>query len=839
MPMTTLTILQLTQIFCAYLFVSVGLPAFVLGRRLSRRRAAERFLIYFIIGNFFIMNLVFTLQLLKISYPITLTLGTLLFAVAGGCMVNGVYLLRSLKELLRYFRRLIRGRMGYRIAVYRLSRRFKDRLGRFGRWLGRLLVFHFFDCVLVAFFLLMMWRIYGVDLLNYYGYKASDMVVHNYWVNSMNHNRIFVAGVYPHGFHCVLYYLHAVFGIKTFVLFRLFAFVQNVMMNLTMLCVLRLCCKSRYTAYAGTILFVMGDYFNRYTYSRYYATLPQEFGIIFILPAIYFLFAFLEARRGELAAQSISKREIDIAGRPEGMRLSFRACWHMLKERFLKGKEGHSDSWICLAIFCMSFSMTLAVHFYGTMVAFLFCLGVAAGYCLVIFRKKYFWSVMITGLLSVMIAVLPMLLAFLGGTRLEGSLRWGMSVFLGSSNEEEETSATESIELSEDVEVPEDIVAEEVYTDIYGGQKTTVTQDIDGNVVVYLSVSQVQEPDTFSFGELIRQIPVRVGGFGKMVWSTFCTRLNVGIFSLPDIVYSQYIMDIFLALIGLGFFYQIFRRQYCYGAMLASTGFYILFMCVIMDPRIFGLPYLMDSIRSGIYFAYSVPVGLTLFVDGVLYLPFFSLRNKAARFGGYVLNFLSLAFVCLAVYYTVDTGQVKAPLVYSAVESPSVQEMNEAIVCLTNIIETEEDFTWTIVSANDELRMGEDHGWHYETFTFLEDMERLNADTLVRIPTQVVYFYVEKIPMDYNSFIGGISVSEEGAAQILPARSGIDMYKGRDRWILMSRMYYWAQKFKESYPGEMEVYLETDRFVCYRLEQNPYRLYNLAIDYGYNNRYFG
>ena len=50
----------------------------------------------------------------------------------------------------------------------------------------------------------------------------------------------------------------------------------------------------------------------------------------------------------------------------------------------------------------------------------------------------------------------------------------------------------------------------------------------------------------------------------------------------------------------------------------------------------------------------------------------------------------------------------------------------------------------------------------------------------------------------------------------------------------MSRMYYWAQEFQRLYPNEMEVYLETDQFVCYRIEQNPYRLYNFAIDYGYN-----
>ena len=35
----------------------------------------------------------------------------------------------------------------------------------------------------------------------------------------------------------------------------------------------------------------------------------------------------------------------------------------------------------------------------------------------------------------------------------------------------------------------------------------------------------------------------------------------------------------------------------------------------------------------------------------------------------------------------------------------------------------------------------------------------------------------------------------------------------------------------------MKVYLETENFVCYKVKQNPYRLYNFAIDYGYNELY--
>ena len=164
--------------------------------------------------------------------------------------------------------------------------------------------------------------------------------------------------------------------------------------------------------------------------------------------------------------------------------------------------------------------------------------------------------------------------------------------------------------------------------------------------------------------------------------------------------------------------------------------------------------------------------------------------------------------------------------------------MNEAILCTTNIMKDNEgqDNKWTIVSANDELRMIEEYGRHTETIEFLEDMEYWNRTKEVTIPTEKVYFYIEKKPLNYANGYGGEipEVSEEQAEQALPDNSGLAAYNGPRRSITMSRMYYWAQRFMELYPNEMKVYFENDNFVCYYIEQNVYRLYNFAIYYRYN-----
>lgn len=809
MSMATLTLWQLTDTFCAYLFVTVGLPAFVLGKKMRGRRGPERFLLYFMTGNFFVMNLVFALQLLKISYPVTLILGTLLTAIIARIKVNHIPVKEIFLNFAEKLRRLAGGQMGTKTAIYKIGARLRGAIYRFCRWVGYYLFRRFLDCALIVLLFVVLWHIYGTNLVEYYGYKASDVLVHNYWINSLSNNDIFVAGVYPQGFHCVIYYFHAVFGIETFVLLRVFAFVENVMLHLMLLCVLRLCCRSKYAAYVGTFAFAIGKYFNGNTYYRFYAALPQEFGIIFILPAIYFGFAFFEERRQEIKTEK-EKISADFVGAE---------ATGTAKRVRRKRKKKYLRSNLHLAGFCMSFSMTLAVHFYGTMVAGLFCLAMACGYWFLLVRKQYFWKVVITVVLSVTIAVLPMVLAFIGGTPLEGSLIWAMSVMQTGNNrteEEEKTVVDDAPEQNSTMgdsvpgeSVPGDSATGEAFTGTAGGEIPVQEQKVQ--IGIEERVSQVWDKIERNCNTV------------KNVLSTYVLRL-------PYDDGVLWVMISFLGLIGLGVFYILVRRV-CYGAMLVSTGLYMLFMCVMVGAGVLGLPTLMDEGRASIYFAYSCPVALSFLLDGALYIPFFWLRGRVWKVGRVLLNGLSLACVAGFLYYVVVTEQVRTP---SHTEG---QEMNDAVICLTNIIKGEDDFAWTIVSANDELRMGWDYGYHYETITFLLEMENAPTDTLIRIPTRVVYFFVEKIPIDYNVHYAGSgqAISEEGASNILPGDGGIYSYQGWYRWIVMSRLYYWAETFRKLYPNEMDIYMETDSFICYRVEQEPYRLFNFALDYGYNN----
>ena len=88
MSMTALVILQFMGIFAAYTGITTILPAVMFRRILKGRRLPEQFLMCYTFGNFYIINIVFVLQLLHISNRYTLTAVTVGLSVAIGILAN-------------------------------------------------------------------------------------------------------------------------------------------------------------------------------------------------------------------------------------------------------------------------------------------------------------------------------------------------------------------------------------------------------------------------------------------------------------------------------------------------------------------------------------------------------------------------------------------------------------------------------------------------------------------------------------------------------------------------------------------------------------------------------
>lgn len=783
--MTTLVILRFLGIFAVYTGVTLALPALMFRRILRGRSLAEQFLMCYTFGNFYIINIVFLLQLLHISNFFTLAGLTAVLSIVIGGRVNRIPLKQQAGNTWHLFGKLLRGRMKLKSAIFLFLGKCAAGIKRLAKFFYRHIVKNPIQSMLLLGIGVCLCWIYGRQIILVYGYRASDIPVHMSWINEMSRGKIFAKGVYPFGFHCMIYYLHAVFRFDTYVILCQFFFAQVIFMHLVLLAMLKQLCKTKYIPYIGTFVFLLGNFWSGQTYSRFYATLPQEFGMIFVIPSIYFLIRFFQIPKQKLADK---------------------------------------ETRLTLQCFAMAFSLTLAIHFYGTMIAGLCCIGIACGFCFRFLRKEYFCRIMFTGICSVFLAVLPMGIAFATGTPLQGSLGWGLSVINGgksssSTETEAETDEAETLEVSTGddkntvrVVKPDGTVMEIDVSDLPSAQEN----ESGGQMQTETTAPAVPK---VSFGEKIRKIP----GKAKNVLSEMSSRILEFIIKLDVKNIGYMILASFALLLLLGFIFCVFRQTE-YGAMLMSMGFCMWIVTILLCANLFGLPPLMDGARCSIYYVYLLSAALTALADGLLYmvLPLRKLRL--------VRNAVSLAVTAAVLMGMFQNHMIKQS------DFSSGFVMNGAITCLSNIIHENEDKTWTIVSANDETQMGLDHGWHYETITFLRGMETLEKNTKVIIPTKTVYFFIEKIPGDYavSYAKSGQSISRKGASRSLPNVGGIGMYQGEGRWIVMSRMYYWAQAFMELYPNEMKVYYEDNKFICYKIEQNMYHQYDFAIDYRYN-----
>ena len=769
MSMTTLVILQFVGIFAAYTGLTVLLPAVMFRRVLRGRRLSEQFLMCYTFGNFYIINIVFAVQLLHISNFQTLVLLTVVLSVLIWSRVNRISLRKLIIKNAEACRKLLQGSMGIKGALYRVWQKFIRMLKYVISFFYREVVCNTLQWILAGAIAAALFWVYGRQLILIYGYRASDIPVHLNWINQMSRGNLFVSGVYPFGFHCVVYYLHTVFRVDTYVILCLFYLVQVFFIHVVLLAMLKMLCRSLYFPYAGVLVYILGSFWARQTYSRFGASLPQEFGMIFVIPSIYFLIRFFQTEKENL-----------------------------------KTKETK----LTLGCFAIAFSLTLAIHFYGTMIAGLCCIGIAVGYVFRFLNKEYFRRIMMTGIISVFLAVLPMAIAFAGGTPLQGSLGWGLSVINGgnSDNEEEENTVTQ------------DMTIEEIAANL---QRASESKENTGTASVQSgkNTPTVTETPKPSLGEKVGEIPGEI----KDTWNMMAQRLREFIINLPEKWCAYAVLSGIGVLILMGLLFIILRKI-TYGEMLMSAGFCMGILTLLLCAGNLGLPMLMDGARCSIYYVYLLVAALTVLGDGILYLVCMPATLKIFR------NAVSFVLTVAMVAGMFQQGLIKK----SSFDSGFVS--NGALTCLTNIIHENEDKTWTIVSANDETQMGLDHGWHYETISFLRKMENMDKDTKLIIPTKNVYFFIEKIPLDYAVTYSGTgqSISKKGASQNLPNVGGISMYQGEGRWILMSRMYYWAQAFMEKYPNDMKVYYESEDFICYVMPQNMYHQYNFAIDYGYN-----
>ncbi|MBP5282765.1 MAG: hypothetical protein J6Z22_09750, partial [Lachnospiraceae bacterium] len=379
------------------------------------------------------------------------------------------------------------------------------------------------------------------------------------------------------------------------------------------------------------------------------------------------------------------------------------------------------------------------------------------------------------------------------------SLRWGMSIMEGYT-EEENDALERSLDQSfaQPVQGNEQIVAQSA---VAGTQNQSLHQVSASSVV---NTDGGRQARSF-FGKLAKYLAayVFVGGSSSFGFITLV-----------------------LIIVGFGFgALSLARREYENGRMLLAISLTTLFMCIVMMSKDLSIPVLMDKNRTSIYLAYFFVILLGMILDQFLAMGMVLIESETMQ-KIFPTVIAAVCFVFLGLL-----GWVRMPAHVEAFQK------NGAIICVENILRENAPQTFNIISANDEMRMVEEYGYHFEVSTLLIQNMGDNAKNYLEVPSSKVYVFIEKIPGVYDEPYEGSGkpISRESASKPLPFRMGFSMYKGENRHVIMSKLYFWAQTFGKMYENEMSVYYEDDEFVCYEITQNVDRPYDMSFDYGYNN----
>lgn len=375
------SLFDLGMIIMAYVILILAYPAFVIRPLVKNKTSLERFLTYIIAGNAYVIFVVYILGYL----------GVLNGNTFGWTMVISGLTLRYIIDRKSFIARIL---LGYETVSHLLAGEYgfglyaQNKLTNIGTFLKGIWLNLFGESLTehMVFLGLVIYNMYyfGYNSLKFISYGAPDEEVHLYWIQSMLSGNIYPSGVYPHGFHNIVSAISVSFNIRANSIIGVFG-IMNVALLLIMLYILlKKVISFKPAALLGIVVFTFLNLFNIEAISRFQYAIPQEYGMVVLVPMILFLLAYIENRK-------------------------------------------LSD----LLMFGLSFALTIVFHFYVTVIAFMICLAIGLTFVVRIFKKKLFLKIIITGLLSTCLGFLPILTGMALGYPLEQSIGWASSVISG------------------------------------------------------------------------------------------------------------------------------------------------------------------------------------------------------------------------------------------------------------------------------------------------------------------------------------------------------------------------------------------------------------------------
>lgn len=801
MSMEITTVIELIQVFFIYSACFFLIPHIILNSYLKGKKLFDRFLLCLIFSNFYVVNIVFFIFLFHLpkNRPMFILL-TMFPAAIAWQRINRPNIRQFFTIISVSFSRLVLGEAKIRTIWGSLTVTPRLTFRRLVRSILLHLRHHIIEWMIyIALMGYNVWY-HSYGTLHKYVYGTSDIIVHHSWIHQMDQGIIFSNGIYPFGFHNIIFFMHRVFHLRIVTLLRTMGTVQMLFIFSMIYILLRKICHSRIVPLLGIFFFTVPDFYNFQGTMRYQWALPQEYAMIFLYPCAYFLIQYFERKGNEIKTEKEKLKQ--------GMLYAWMPQYQL------------RTSTRSLIFFGISFALTLAIHFYITIIAVLLCLAIAIAYFPTVLHYRYFCSIALAGILSICVACSPLLIGYAEGIDLEGSLKWGLSSMSAGQTQntqeedEQETTDEEPQNTADDTKQN----TKNAPTGTKNDTKQSVKQQ-NKNGIVY----KIQKKLT-SFQKFILHIPKNIGK--KISNYNVISMLYLGS-TFNEMDFTQLLMWFMEGTIFLGILSGIISRKFYCRNMLAM-GLYFFFMTLLICGTLYSLPQIMDAARARLFICYAAPVMLACAIDFLYSFIFRAIRYHTSSEIAPILlmGFLLVSFI--------KNDNIKPLNIIYALQEPG------EMYCNYKIMQEYPKKKWTIISTTNSLQIISDDGWITETYDFLQQMENFNKNTTVTIPGKYIFFYIEKKPLNYGSFAFVTEdlpnlgyVSEEEAAK--PANySGGDLYSGENRYILESKYYCWAKAFEEKYPREFQVYYEDDNFICYRIIQNEFHLYNLAIDYRFN-----
>ena len=634
----------------------------------------------------------------------------------------------------------LRGSMGFKSLIAHGFDKQKSRIKDFFVFAEEKTGGHVAEYVWFALLLIVTLRYFSFGLFKSFGYGFTDLYTHTEWVYGLVKGKIFSGGIYPEGMHCFVYAVRTAFGINTYSVMRLVASPHIITLFLSMYLFFCEIFKNRYTPLIAMSLFMMLDIASRdgvTSMSRLMYSLPQEF-------AFYAMFLCIAY----------------------GIRY-FRST----ENRVERIKYGYWNE--DLYIFMMGLAVTLCVHFYPTIITFFIFVAFVIPFAVRFFDPKRLVPMAVIAFSGLVMAAIPMGIAFVSGFDFQGSIAWAMGV-MG-----KDTGYTFNPAM----------VLDWIYSVAFEGIFSAGRAPVIAAACV---------------------IAMAIGIGGTLVILVLRFRKKSGI---PVDYFAGYIGTVLAFLILSGMYSARFLGLPFLVDPPRLISVIFMFMVAVLAVPVDAAFMLADRIPDPRVMKTCAPVTVI-----VIYL----ITKFAGVFHGNL--YMSMTRLDEAVMVTQEITSRYPKFSYTIVSpTDDLYQMveygyHEELVDFINgaylydyLIPTEKIF---IFLEKNSLCYGQDHFYEYPAL--LADNKYQNMDW--DYPTVGDDIYAVPISDDL--------VDEEKTYYF----GSSENYKNvAVRTELESKLARWCRDFEEYYPGELKVFFENDDFVCYYIEQNTQNFYYLGL----------